>query len=83
MIECGDTLSHEALSIYQDNILHYPQAVILYPDEDLLAIDGKSRHSPFLKPDWSPELLLSVNYLAHAMFRHDAICAAAQESLNF
>ncbi len=33
--------------------------------------------------DSSPELLLSVNYLAHAIFRRDVICAAAQASPDF
>ncbi len=83
VIECGDTLHHEALSIYQETIRHHPQAEIIYSDEDGLAKDGQSRHSPFFKPDWSPELLLSVNYLAHAIFRRDVICAAAQASFDF
>ncbi len=83
LIECGDTLPREALSIYQEIIRHHPQAEIIYSDEDCLARDGQSRHSPFFKPDWSPELLLSVNYLAHAIFRRDVICAAAQASPDF
>ena len=83
LIECGDTLPREALSIYQETIRHHPQAEIIYSDEDILAKDGQSRHSPFFKPDWSPELLLSVNYLAHAIFRRDVICTAAQASPDF
>jgi O-antigen biosynthesis protein len=83
LIECGDTLPYETLSIYLEYILNHPQAEIIYSDEDVLAKDGQSRRTPFFKPDWSPELLLSVNYLAHAIFRREVICAAAQGSPDF
>jgi GT2 family glycosyltransferase len=76
MLWCGDTLSRDALSRYTEHIRRQPQAEIIYPDEDLLAADGQSRRSPFFKPDWSPELLLSINYLANAIFRREAIGAA-------
>jgi O-antigen biosynthesis protein len=36
-----------------------------YSDRDLLSWDGKKRSHPFFKPDWSPEALVSVNYLIH------------------
>jgi GT2 family glycosyltransferase/protein-L-isoaspartate O-methyltransferase len=35
---------------------------IIYSDHDLLAADG-GRHRPFFKPGWSPELLLSMDYV--------------------
>jgi O-antigen biosynthesis protein len=38
---------------------------LLYSDRDLLSWDGKKRSHPFFKPDWSPETLVSVNYLVH------------------
>lgn len=37
-------------------------ALILYGDEDLLDAKGE-RHSPWFRPDWSPELLESSFYL--------------------
>ena len=40
-------------------------ADILYSDEDKLSDDGMIRQIPFFKPDWSPELLLGVNYITH------------------
>lgn len=83
VIECGDTLPPEAFSTYMQYIQNYPQAEIIYSDEDVLAKDGQSRQMPFFKPDWSPELLLSVNYLANAVFRRDVIHAAAQASPDF
>lgn len=42
-----------------------PHAQIFYTDEDRLTENGKSRMAPLLKPDWSPDLFLSANYMAH------------------
>lgn len=42
-----------------------PACDIVYSDEDDLRADG-TRVDPFFKPDWSPELLLSTNYLQRA-----------------
>lgn len=37
---------------------------LLYSDEDKLDLEGK-RLEPFFKPDWTPDLLLSINYISH------------------
>jgi len=37
---------------------------LIYSDEDKLTIEGE-RVEPFFKPDWSPDLFLSTNYLCH------------------
>lgn len=37
---------------------------LLYSDEDKLDMEGR-RCEPFFKPDWSPDLLLSINYVSH------------------
>lgn len=37
----------------------------LYSDEDKITDDRWSRQTPFLKPDWNPEFLESVNYITH------------------
>lgn len=42
-----------------------PDCDLIYSDHDLLsAVDGQ-RCQPLFKPDWSPELMLSANYLTH------------------
>lgn len=46
-----------------------PETDIIYFDEDKLSEDGLQRLDPFFKPDWSPELLLSANYLMHSVLR--------------
>jgi len=38
---------------------------LVYTDHDVLNAAGR-RHDPAFKPDWSPELLRSTNYIAHA-----------------
>ncbi|RPI83289.1 MAG: glycosyltransferase [Chloroflexi bacterium] len=44
---------------------------IIYFDEDRMT--GSESSLPLLKPDWSPELLLSTNYLRNAVFKRDLI----------
>lgn len=40
-----------------------PRAEFLYADEDELSQDGRTRREPRFKPDWSPDTLLSYNYI--------------------
>lgn len=50
-----------------------PSLDFIYSDEDKIDADGK-RVSPFFKPDWSPDLLLSVNYVCHfTVIRHSIL----------
>jgi glycosyltransferase involved in cell wall biosynthesis len=60
-----DTLSPYALNEMAARIVANPSIDILYSDEDKLSDDGKLRHSPFFKPDWSPHLFLNTNYTNH------------------
>jgi GT2 family glycosyltransferase len=50
-----------------------PEMDIFYFDEDKLSSDGKIRRDPWFKPDWSPELFLSVNYLMHSVVRRELV----------
>ncbi len=38
---------------------------MLYSDHDLLEFDNSRRKQPLFKPDWSPEIMLSANYITH------------------
>jgi GT2 family glycosyltransferase len=62
LLSRGALLAPEAL-FEAANRLAAGDADVLYADNDLLDRGGH-RHRPFLKPDFSPELLLSVDYLA-------------------
>lgn len=67
----GDSLAPDALYVLADYTELYPDAQIFYSDTDVLNEHGE-RCNPFFKPDWSPEMMLSVNLLEHlAAFRRD------------
>jgi len=57
-------LAPDALSTVVDCLSDDPNMDFFYTDED--KINAKGRHlQPFFKPDWSPHLFLSENYVAH------------------
>lgn len=72
----GDLLSPDALYAVADEIRLHPEAALVFGDEDRLDGEG-SREKPFFKPDWSPELALSVNLMdGMAAFRRSRISAS-------
>jgi GT2 family glycosyltransferase/cyclopropane fatty-acyl-phospholipid synthase-like methyltransferase len=50
-----------------------PETDFIYFDEDKVSGDDDTRRDPFLKPDWSPEMLLSANYLTHPVIRRSLV----------
>lgn len=72
-LEPGDTLSSNMLYAVVKSLNSALKYDIIYFDEDQLAEDGTTRQAPFFKPDWSPELMISINYLLHAVFRRDLL----------
>jgi GT2 family glycosyltransferase len=56
-VDAGDQLSPDALAAIAEC-----RADVIYCDEDEVDSGGR-RSSPFFKPDWSPDLLLSTNYI--------------------
>ncbi len=58
-------LEPDALRAFADALAEYPQTDLLYADEDR----RRNGHYlwPFFKPDWSPDLLCSTNYLGHPL----------------
>jgi O-antigen biosynthesis protein len=68
-VGAADALAPEALYEVALAIEATPDADILYSDEDAIDEDGR-RAAPFFKPDWSPDLLLSMDYVGQlAVFR--------------
>ncbi len=61
-----DVLTEDALYWVARAIDIDPNVDIVYSDEDKLDTDGR-RVEPFCKPDWSPDLLLSCNYITHLL----------------
>ena len=68
-----DSLSDSALAEVVLALEENPKWKLVYTDEDCVDNQG-IRHSPFFKPDFSPELLLSQNYLGDlAFYRRDRL----------
>lgn len=63
LLDNDDELSPDALYEVVKN-LQGTKYDLIYSDEDKLDMQGK-RCEPFFKPDWSPDLLLSINYVSH------------------
>jgi GT2 family glycosyltransferase len=63
-LDHDDELAAFALSEVFQAIKDHPDTELFYSDED--KTDEQSRrYDPFFKPDWSPELFHSCNYICH------------------
>jgi len=56
----GSTLPPHALFCIAKETVQYPDASLIYTDEDRIDSDGK-RCDPFFKPTWNPDLFLGRN----------------------
>ncbi len=68
-----DALSQYALAEVVIALDEDPETDLIYSDEDKLSDNGKTRLLPFFKPDWSPELLLGINYITHFVVARKSI----------
>lgn len=64
-LDHDDMLAPQALNEVALVLKKHPKTDLVYSDEDKLSDDGTERSLPFFKPDWSPDLLLGVNYITH------------------
>lgn len=64
LLDHDDALAPHALFAVVRLLQRHPDADLIYSDEDKIGEDGR-RYDPQFKPDWSPELLLSYNYVNH------------------
>ena len=82
-IDHDDRLPPFALYELVRAIARHPEGDIFYSDEDRLSADGQ-RHSPFFKPEWSPEYLLSSMYLGHlTVYRRDLVARVGEFRREF
>ncbi len=73
LLDHDDELPPDALFEVVKRLNENPELDLLYSDEDKLEPHG-SRVEPFFKPDWSPDLLLSMNYVNHfSVFRRSLL----------
>lgn len=73
-MDCDDTIEPDALYEMAKKINENPELDFIYSDEDKITEDGKIRHMPFFKPEWSPDLFMSEMYTNHlAVYRMSII----------
>ena len=65
LLDHDDVIAPFALFAVAAALNETPSLDFIYSDKDLITEDGRRRFHPFLKPDWSPEILLNTNYLTH------------------
>ena len=63
-LDHDDELTRDALFEVVKLLNQNPNLDMIYSDEDKKDLNGR-RVEPFFKPDWSPDLFLSTNYLCH------------------
>ena len=64
-LDHDDILAPFALYEIAGAINKNPDSDFIYSDEDKITENGKKRFSPHFKPDFSPDLLRSYNYITH------------------
>ena len=72
-LDHDDSLTEDALYEVVKRLQTDPAPDFLYSDHDIKDPTGR-RVSPMFKPDWSPDLMLSMNYVTHfATYRRDLV----------
>ena len=64
LLDHDDELSEDALYYVAREINDFPEASMIYSDEDLISSKGK-RYGPKFKPDFSRDLFYSANLITH------------------
>jgi GT2 family glycosyltransferase len=75
-LDHDDELAPQALAAAAEVIAGDPDVDFIYSDEDKLDEQGE-RVDPFFKPDWSPDLLGTVNYIGHLVVVRRSLYEAA------
>lgn len=73
LLDNDDLLREQALFWIVDAIVTYPDAGLIYSDEDKIG-QSERRYDPYFKPDWNPDLFLSHNMICHlGAYRTDLV----------
>ena len=73
----GAVLAPSALAIVAQALTNDASAHLAYTDDDRVDPESAERWNPFFKPDWSPDLLLAMNYLGPLTLFHRTAALAA------
>ena len=63
VLDRGQVLPRHSLQTFAESAAVRRGAQVVYGDEDRIAGD-QSRHTPFFKPDWSPDFYLESDYIS-------------------
>lgn len=64
-MDCDDVIEPNAFYEMAKKLNENPQLDFIYSDDNKITEDGKVRHMPFFKPDWSPDLFMCMMYTNH------------------
>ncbi len=64
LLDHDDVLPEHSLYLVAEELAAHPDADLVYSDEDKIDPEGV-RSDPHFKPDWSPELFYSYNFISH------------------
>ena len=74
LLDHDDLLAPNALYEVVVALNDDPHLDLIYFDEDKISEDGTTRTAPWFKPSrWSPDYLLSTNYLMHCVLRRQLL----------
>jgi glycosyltransferase involved in cell wall biosynthesis len=76
LLDHDDILRPHALAEFAQWLQSQPDLDAVYSDEDKISAEGR-RLLPMLKPDFSPEFLLGVMYIGHALCVRTTVARAA------
>ena len=82
VIKCGDILSPYYL-YEMENCIEQSKADLIYADEDEIIVSNMQRQNPYFKPDWSPDTLLSYNYIGNSSCIRIALLRKYGIELNY
>lgn len=74
-LDHDDTLAPFALFEVVRALNERPDADVIYSDEDKIDPAGRCRFRPHFKPDWSPDMLRSHNYVCHLLVMRQSLLA--------
>ncbi|MBX3281595.1 MAG: glycosyltransferase [Acidobacteria bacterium] len=64
LLDHDDELAEDALFHVAAELNSFPEAKMIFSDEDVIGTDGE-RSDPKFKPEFSPDLMLSLNMVTH------------------
>lgn len=83
LLDHDDLLPQHALLCVAETIARFPDAAVIYSDEDKIDADDR-RCGAYFKPDWNPELFRGYNLISHlGVYRTDLMRAVGGFRLGY